>query len=143
MYYKQFILILLVMLAGSSALAQEDNDEQPKPCTVKPVFHCVQSLDDGTVIGHFGYTASCTDKKGQKTEIYIDIGEDNFFSPGNKDRGQSKIFWPGRNAAVFEIELSSEEVKKGIKPVWNVKGNTASVDYSKKNDGAVDCDKLP
>ncbi len=143
MYFKQIIPILLVMFAGPPALAQEDSGEQPNPCTVKPVFHCVQSLDEGVSIGHFGYTASCTDNKGQKTELYIDIGEDNFFSPGDKDRGQSKIFWPGKNVDAFEIELSSEEVKKGIKPVWNIMGKTARVDYSKTSDGVVDCNKLP
>jgi hypothetical protein len=142
MYCKQIIPILLGMLAVSPVLAQEESGEKPNPCTVKPIFHCVQSLDDGTFLGHFGYTTSCVDDDELKTESYIDIGDENFFSPGDGDRGQSKIFSRGKNVDVFEVEFSSKEIKKGIELVWNVMGRTARVDYSKTSDAELDCKKL-
>jgi hypothetical protein len=140
---RHVLTILLGMLAGSSVMAQEGAGEKPNPCKLKPVFHCTESLDDGSAIGHFGYNYLCSDGSNPKTELYVDIGDDNFFSPGAIDRGQSKIFWVGKNVNVFEVDLSQEEVEKGISPVWTVLDRTARVSYTKTSDGSLDCTKLP
>ena len=140
---RHVLMILLGMLAGSPVIAQEEAEEKPNPCHVQPVFHCTQKLDDGSAIGHFGYNYLCADGSNPKTELYIDIGEENIFSPGSEDRGQSKVFWEGKNVDVFEVEFSPEEIEKNISLVWKVLGRTARVSYTKTKDGSLDCTKLP
>ena len=114
---KQVLMILLGVFVGSSVMAQEEAEEKLNPCYVQPVFHCTQPLDNGSAIGRFGYNYSCPDGSNPKTELYIDIGEENLFSPGAEDRGQSKVFWEGKNVDVFEVEFSPEEIEKiGLTP---------------------------
>lgn len=140
---KYGLVMLLGILAGLPVMAQEPVQEKPNPCQVRPVFHCTQHLDDGSAIGHFGYTYSCPDGSTPEVEAYVDIGEENLFSPGEEDRGQSKVFWTGENVDVFEVEFSPEEIEKSVSLAWTVLGRTASVSYTKTSDGSLDCTKLP
>jgi hypothetical protein len=140
---RHILAVLLGIFAGSTAIAQEQAEEKPSPCHVQPVFHCTQRLDDGSAIGHFGYNYSCSDGSEPQLELYVDIGEQNLFAPGEIDRGQSRVFWVGKNVDVFEIELSPEEVEKGKDLVWTVLDRTARVSYTKTKDGSLDCSKLP
>lgn len=139
------LVMLLGILSGSPLMAQEQVEEKPNPnpCQVRPVFHCTQHLDDGSAIGHFGYTYSCPDGSTPETETYVDIGEENLFSPGEEDRGQSKVFWVGENIDVFEVEFSPEEVEKSVSLAWTVLGRTARVSYTRTSDASLDCTKLP
>ena len=139
---RHILAVLLGVFAGSSVIAQEQAEEKQNPCQVQPVFHCTQHLDDGSAIGHFGYNYLCPDGSEPEIEFYVDIGEENSFTPGDIDRGQSKIFWAGKNVNVFEVELSPEEIEKGIDVAWTVLGRTARVSYTKTKDGSLDCTKL-
>lgn len=137
------LMLLLGMTAGSSVMAQQAAEEKPVPCSVQPVFHCTQRLADGIVLGHFGYTYSCADGSQPKLEMYIDLGEENLFSPGPADRGQSTVFWIGKNVDAFEVEFTPEELEKGVSLAWKVRDKTAKVDYAKTGDADLDCTTLP
>jgi hypothetical protein len=60
------------------------------PLLVQPIAECIDVQDSGTLIAHFGYQNT-----GGK-EVVVPIGEQNFLSPGNEDRGQPTTFVAGR-----------------------------------------------
>jgi hypothetical protein len=140
MCQKKIISLLLGMLAASPVLAQEGGEAPPNPCTVEPIFHCAQSMDDGSVIGHFGYSSSCPEGDEPIEHKYIPIGDDNYFAPGPVDRGQPTVFILGEHVDEFEAEFSAEEVKKGSG--WTVLEAGVSVDFSRTKDASLDCKKL-
>ena len=140
---NQMISILLGILAGTPVLAQEGGEETPNPCTVEPIFHCVQSMDDGIIIGHFGYRGTCPEDDKKVNEIYIEIGDDNYFAPEPIDRGQPKIFMRGMHVDEFEVEFSAKELK-GVKELgWTVLNVVTKVDFSKMKDASLDCGSFP
>ena len=143
MYHKQIVSILLGILAGSPVLAQEGSEEPLNPCTVEPIFHCAQPMDDGRVIGHFGYRSSCPESDKPAEDKYIPIGDENYFTPGPIDRGQPKVFIPGEHVDEFEVEFSAQEIKKGKELSWTVLDAGASIKLSKTKDASLDCNKLP
>ena len=142
MHYRQ-IIILLGSLAGSPLLAQEGSGEPPNPCTVEPMFHCAQAMNDGSVIGHFGYRSSCPESDKPAEDFFVPIGGDNHFAPGPADRGQPKIFVPGEHVDEFEVEFSAGEVKKGEEFSWTVLKAATRVNFSTTKDASLDCKKLP
>ena len=143
MHHVYRVSLTLAILAASPAGAQEEAAGQAPSCFVEPVFHCVQHLDKGRAIGHFGYTLQCPDDAEPAEEIFIDIGDDNLFSPGRKDRGQPKAFLSGEHVDEFEVEFSSAEVKGDHVIHWSVQGQAAAVDFSRTQDGYLDCSILP
>jgi len=143
MHHIYSVSITLAMLAASPVWAQAGSDEQVSPCVAEPIFHCVQHLDGGSAIGRFGYRLQCPDDAGPEAELFIDIGDDNLFSPDRKDRGQPKAFLPGEHVDEFEVEFSLAEVKGDAAIQWSVQGQTATVDFSKTKDGSLDCSLLP
>ena len=75
-------------------------------------------------------------------EVYIDINDNNLFSPDPKDRGQPKIFLSGKHIDEFEVDFSMAEVKDGAVIQWSVMGTTAVVDFSKTKDASLNCSTL-
>jgi len=142
MSYRQIITFLFGILAGSLVLAQEGSEKAPNPCKVEPIFHCVQTMDDGSAIGHFGYRNSCPERDKPFEDLDIQIGNDNFFAPGPIDRGQPKVFVPGEHVDDFEVEFTAEEVKKGTEYSWTVLKVKARVDFSRNKDTSLDCNNL-
>ena len=143
MFYKQIIPVLFCMLAGSSVLAQDDGGETPNPCMVKPIFHCVEPMDDGSYIGHFGYRTSCPESDKPVEDVFIEIGDDNYFTPGPVDRGQPKIFLPGEHVDEFEVEFTAREIGKAKAFGWTIRKTEIRIDLSKTKDASLDCNKLP
>jgi hypothetical protein len=142
MSHTNNVLITLAILAALPAGAQEDPAEQLSPCVAEPVFHCVQNLDGGEVIGHFGYKLQCPDDAGPDAELFMDIGDDNLFSPGRIDRGQPKIFLPGEHIDEFVVDYTAEEVKAGTAIHWSVLDKTVTVNFSTTKDRSLDCSVL-
>ena len=140
MCHKQILSILLGMLAASPLLAQEDTEELLNPCTTEPIFHCAESMDDGSAIAHFGYRTSCPESDPPIEEVYVAIGDDNYFAPEPIDRGQPMVFMLGEHMDEFEAEFSAEEVKKGSG--WTVLKIGIRVDFAKTKDASLDCSKL-
>ena len=139
---KQIISIFLGMLAVFPVLAQGGNAESPNPCTVEPIFHCAQSMNDGSIIGHFGYRSLCPESEEPAEDKYVPIGDDNSFAPEPVDRGQSTVFIPGEHVDEFEVEFSAREIKQGKEYSWTVLGAGVSVDFSMTKDAMLDCNRL-
>jgi hypothetical protein len=137
---KHALMILLGVLAGSPVLAQEEGEEPPHPCTVEPIFHCVESMDGGGTIGHFGYRSSCPESDKPIDDMFVPIGDDNYFAPEPIDRGQPTVFALGEHVDEFESEYSAEDVKKGSG--WTVLKIGIKVDFSQTSDALLDCNKL-
>lgn len=135
-------IISALLSASSSVWAQDASDKREPSCVVVPIFHCVQQLERGDTLGHFGYDLQCTGDVGTETEVYIDIGDNNLFSPKPIDRGQPKVFLPGVHIDEFEVDFSVAEVKGGAAINWSVKGQVAVVDFSKTKDKFLDCSIL-
>jgi len=140
---KQIILMLLGVVAGSSIFAQDDGGELPNPCTIEPIFHCAEPMGDGGTIGHFGYRVSCPESDKPAEDIYVAIGDDNYFAPGPIDRGQPTVFVLGEHVDEFETEFTAEDIKKGKGSSWTVLKIGARIDFSKTKDATLDCNKLP
>ena len=143
MHHVYSLFITVALLVAALAGAQEDTAEQAAACVVEPIFHCVQHLDGGSAVGHFGYRLQCPEGVETPEDIFIDIGNDNLFTPGTIDRGQTKVFLPGEHVDELEVEFSLAEVKSDAAIHWSVLDQTATVDFSKTKDGALDCSTLP
>ena len=142
MQHVYIVSITLAMLAVSPVGAQEGSAEKVSSCVAEPIFHCVQHLGGGGAVGHFGYKLKCPDDAGPAAELFIDIGEDNLFSPGREDRGQPKVFLPGEHVDEWRVDFSSAEVKSDSDIHWSILDQTATVDFSKTKDGFLDCSTL-
>jgi hypothetical protein len=141
MCHKRIIPILLGILAASPVMAQEGVESLANPCTVEPVFHCAESMDDGGAIAHFGYRMSCPESDQPAEDRDVPIGDDNYFAPGPIDRGQPTVFAQGDHMDEFESQYLAEEVRKGSS--WTVLKIGINVDFSKTKDAYLDCENLP
>ena len=133
---------LLGLFLVTPALAQQGSEESPNPCTVTPIYHCAEQMEDGSYIAHFGYGALCgyTDKSIE--ERFVQIGDDNYFSPKPVDRGQPKVFMAGEHIDDFEVEILASEAMKGDLISWTVLQTTVHVDLSRTKDDSLDCANL-
>lgn len=143
MHRISLVAITLTLLLASPVWAQADSADSASPCIAIPIFHCVQHLDKGGAIAHFGYDLQCPGGAGPDEEMFLDTNEDNQFSPGRRDRGQPKVFLSGEHPDEFEADFSAAEVKSGSDFRWSVLGQTAIVDFSRSKDGFMDCSIQP
>jgi len=143
MHRVHILATTLFLLPASPLMAQEAPADVASPCVAEPVFHCVQFLDGGSAIGHFGYTLHCPDDAEPGAELFVEIGADNLFVPEPRDRGQPKVFQPGEHPDEFEVEFPLAEVKANAAITWSVLGQTATVDFTRTKDGSLDCSLLP
>ncbi len=84
----------------------------PKP--VRPVLECVRNNGDGTYTAYFGY------KNENDVSVYIPVGNKNKFTPTPQDRGQTKVFLPGRKYKVFTVNFNGSNL------VWTLNGRTST-----------------
>lgn len=137
--HKIYILAIVSTLLSVPSWAQENSAKWESSCIIVPIFHCVQHLDQGGAIGYFGYDLQCPDDAPATAEVYVDINDDNLFSPGSKDRGQPKVFLSGEHLDEFEVDFSAAEVEGGSVIHWSVLGRTAMADFFKTKDEYMDC----
>ena len=90
-------------------------------------------LEDGTFNFMFGYM-----NENWEEEIDIEVGENNFLSPGPADRGQPTHFLPRRNRFTFEVNVPSDWGDREL--VWEltVRGETRRAYATLKPDYLVD-----
>ena len=81
----------------------------------------------------FGYM-----NENWEEEIDIEVGENNFLSPGSADRGQPTHFLPRRNRFTFEVNVPSDWGDREL--VWEltVRGETRRAYATLKPDYLVD-----
>lgn len=71
--------------------------------TVAPVFEGWRDNPDGTFSLVFGYM-----NRNWEEQPDLHVGEANYFSPGERDRGQPTHFLPRRNRFVFEVRVPAD-----------------------------------
>jgi len=110
-------LLLCALLAFS--LSVEAQPSYRKGQYVEPAYEGWWENDDGTFSFVFGYHNENWEEK-----FDIAIGEGNFFSPGEADRGQPTHFLPRRNRFTFEVVVPADWGDKEL--AWTVSINGVS-----------------
>jgi hypothetical protein len=80
---------------------------------VEPAYEGWRANEDGTYSLIFGYM-----NENWEEELDIPVGDNNFFSPGDADRGQPTHFLPRRNRFTFEVVVPSDWGDREM--VWTV-----------------------
>lgn len=72
--------------------------------------------DDGTYSFLFGYH-----NENWEEELDIPVGENNFFAPGDADRGQPTRFLPRRNRFTFKVQVPADWGDREL--TWTITAN--------------------
>ena len=104
---KAIVAALIVLACAVPCAAQQ----------VTPYLDCIDFLPDAQMRAHFGYAST------YPSEVTIDIGPQNYFSPGTLSRGQPTVFLPGEHHDVFTTSwvVSGSSTQE----TWLVAGATA------------------
>lgn len=105
----------LVLLIAGSPLLIADNDYS-RGEHVEPAFEGWRENSDGTFTFMFGYM-----NENWQEEPNVPIGDNNFFSPGELDRGQPTHFLPRRNRFTFEVVVPADWGDREL--VWTLTSN--------------------
>ena len=91
--------LALALLGAGEAEAQTYQAGQ----NVSPAYEGWFQNDDGSKTLVFGYM-----NRNWSEELDVPVGENNFFSPGDADRGQPTHFQPRRNRFVFMVTVPAD-----------------------------------
>lgn len=83
---------------------------------IEPAYEGWRQNEDGTYNFIFGYH-----NENWQDELDIPVGENNFFSPGDADRGQPTHFLPRRNRFTFEVTVPADWGDREL--AWTVTAN--------------------
>ena len=120
---------LLCAAAAPASEAQVDRRDVPLAAQpqqrfdsgqdVQPIYEGWQRRPDGGITLHFGYL-----NRNYREQPGIPVGPDNFFSPGEPDRGQPAYFYPRTHRFVFSVpapEGMGTALEDGL--VWTLRHN--------------------
>jgi len=127
-----FLALLLLVLAGTNSLtvnAQTYHFGQH----VEPAFEGWRPNPDGSFNMMFGYM-----NENWAEEPNVAIGENNFFAPGEADRGQPTHFLPRRNRFTFEVTVPSDWGDRELVWTLNVNGEERKAYGTLRQDYLVD-----
>ena len=80
---------------------------------IEPAYEGWRRNDDGSITFTFGYF-----NENWEEVPFIEVGENNFFSPGDRDRGQPTRFLPRRNRFTFDVVVPEDWGDREL--VWTV-----------------------
>ncbi len=105
------------LLAGLSMLAADVMAQQTYRSGqhIEPAYEGWRRQEDGSINLIFGYHNENWEEK-----LDIPIGENNFFSPGDADRGQPTHFLPRRNRFTFTVNVPGDFDESDREMVWEV-----------------------
>ena len=109
-----YALSLFIVVAISSAASAQLSYR--KGAELEPGYEGWRENEDGTFSFIFGYM----NENWEETPD-IPAGENNFFSPGDQDRGQPTHFLPRRNRFTFEVVVPADWGDREL--VWTVTHN--------------------
>ena len=81
---------------------------------IQPIFEGWTKNDDGSYDFLFGYL-----NRNYAERPHVPVGENNFFSPGEADRGQPTYFYPRTNRYQFEVHVPAD-FPRDAELVWEV-----------------------
>jgi hypothetical protein len=123
------MLSLLTLLAGSAALAQTYTSGQH----VEPAYEGWRPNPDGTFNFMFGYM-----NENWEEAPDMPVGENNYFSPGDADRGQPTHFLPRRNRFTFEVTVPADWGDRELVWTLNINGKERKAYATLRQDYLVD-----
>lgn len=106
-------ILLASLLSASAASAQLSYRQGAE---IEPGYEGWRANDDGTYTLIFGYM-----NENWEEQPDIEIGDNNFFTPGDADRGQPTHFLPRRNRFTFEVVVPSDWGDREL--VWTITHN--------------------
>lgn len=109
---KVLLIASFLLLASQFSLADSYRFGQH----IEPAYEGWRPNADGTFSFMFGYM-----NENWEEQLDVEIGENNFFSPGDSDRGQPTHFLPRRNRFHFEVVVPSDWGDREL--VWTVNAN--------------------
>ena len=104
-------LLLAVILPMTAAPLYADTYRKGQH--LEPAYEGWRPNEDGSFSFIFGYM-----NENWEEELDIPVGENNFFAPGDADRGQPTHFLPRRNRFTFEVVVPSDWGQREL--VWTV-----------------------
>jgi len=127
--------IKIIALAAATAIFSQGvfADTYNKGRHVEPAFEGWRPNDDGSFNLMFGYM-----NENWEEEPDMAVGEMNFFSPGDADRGQPTHFLPRRNRFTFEVTVPSDWGERELVWTLNVNGVERKAYATLKPDYLVD-----
>lgn len=105
------LVLLSIVLLGvvEAAHAQKYRSEQ----NLQPVFEGWEQNDDGSFTMVFGYL-----NRNYEEHLNIPVGANNYFEPGEADRGQPGYFYPRRQRFTFRVRVPADWGEREL--VWRV-----------------------
>ncbi len=100
---------------------------------VEPAYEGWRPNPDGTFSFMFGYM-----NENWAEQPDVEVGENNYFSPGDADRGQPTHFLPRRNRFTFEVVVPSDWGERELVWTLNVNGVERKAYATLKADYLVD-----
>lgn len=100
---------------------------------VEPAYEGWRPNDDGTFSFMFGYM-----NENWLEQPDVEVGENNYFSPGDPDRGQPTHFLPRRNRFNFEVRVPADWGDRELVWTLNVNGVERKAYATLKSDYQVD-----
>lgn len=128
------VLLLLLTLSASffaSSLASAQTYRRGQH--IEPAYEGWRENEDGTFSFMFGYM-----NENWEETPYVPVGENNYFSPGDQDRGQPTKFLPRRNRFNFEVVVPADWGDKELVWTLNVHGVERKAYASLRQDYLVD-----
>ncbi|MBL4821120.1 MAG: hypothetical protein JKY98_09065 [Gammaproteobacteria bacterium] len=104
------------LLIAGGPLVNADDNGYSKGEHIEAGYEGWRENSDGTTTFFFGYMNENWDE-----ELDVPIGENNFFSPGEFDRGQPTHFLPRRNRFTFEVVVPADWGDREL--VWTITSN--------------------
>ncbi|MEX1032590.1 MAG: hypothetical protein WDZ30_04470 [Cellvibrionaceae bacterium] len=104
---------LVLLMTSQLVLAQHS---YTKGQHIEPAYEGWEQNEDGSYNFLFGYH-----NENWEEEPDIPVGENNYFSPGEADRGQPTHFLPRRNRFTFKVRVPEDWGDKEL--VWSVTHN--------------------
>lgn len=126
---KALLLVTLLLLSPTLITAETFLHGAP----VFPAFEGWRPNSDGTFNLMFGYM-----NENWQEEPLVEVGDNNFFSPGDADQGQPTNFMPRRNRFTFEVTVPADWGDREL--VWslNINGVESKAYGTLKPDYLVD-----
>ncbi|NKB33438.1 MAG: hypothetical protein GKR91_10105 [Pseudomonadales bacterium] len=126
---KAVTLVLAGLLIVQSAVAQTYTSGRH----VEPAFEGWRPNPDGTFNMMFGYM-----NENWEEAPDAPVGDNNYFTPGDTDRGQPTHFLPRRNRFTFEVTVPSDWSDRELVWTLNVNGVERKAYATLKADYLVD-----
>ena len=101
--------------------------------TANPAFEGWYRNPDGTFSLSFGYF-----NRNASEILSIPTGPDNFFSPGDSNRGQPTYFYPRRHWGVFAVTVPADFGEQRVVWTLKIRGKTFAIPGSLHRDWQID-----